>query len=173
LVAAGFGGEWTARYGCRAHSCIKEDVMFDQELEARVRAMLDREEIRGLTELYCHYVWQKDMRIVDLFSDDGVFTTDPQDPGRAARGREALFAEYRRILEGEAPPLPFIHNHVIEFADDEHATGWCYLDVRTVRDGQRAFGVAFYNDVYVKIAGEWKFAERRVNFVQSTVVPVT
>jgi len=65
------------------------------------------------------------MRIVDLFTRDGVF-------GESA-GRDALVKAYQATFERAATvlgPLPFIHNHVIEFDGPDRATGRCYLDLR-------------------------------------------
>src|SRR5262245_55668726 len=100
--------------------------MVSAGMEARLQELLDRDEIRQLTETYCHYVWQKDIRIVDLFTDDGAFTTDRNNPDRRSEGRAALLETYGRIMESGGPH-PFIHNHVIEFQGPDNATGFCYL----------------------------------------------
>jgi hypothetical protein len=130
----------------------------------KLQAMLDREEIRQLTESYCHYVWQKDSAIADLFTEDGAFVGNAKRPETAVRGREALKAEYARILD-RTGPKPFIHNHVITFEGPDRATGFCYLDVRIVIEGQPQNRLAYYNDTYLRVDGAWRFKERVCNWV--------
>ena len=57
-------------------------------------------------------------------------------------------------------PRPYIHNHVIDLLDAETATGRCYLDLRSAKNGFEWLGAGFYEDGYVKQNGQWKFRER-------------
>lgn len=60
---------------------------------------------------------------------------------------------------------------VVEFQDDDHATGTCYALAHLVneKDGSdelTTHGVRYY-DKYVKVNGKWKIAEREQYFVFS------
>jgi hypothetical protein len=57
---------------------------------------------------------------------------------------------------------PFFTNHYIEFIDKTRARGWCWLDNRAVRDGASLIGCGKIYDEYQSVAGQWRFASRRV-----------
>ena len=130
--------------------------------EASIQEVIDREAIRTLPVRYCHCVWQKDVDgWANLFSEDGAISaTDPSLPG--AQGREALRKMISSGLD-TSKPRPFIHNHVVELLGPDRAKGTCYVEVRLLRDGKKHYMTGWYDDEYVKIAGEWKFKSRRIN----------
>jgi ketosteroid isomerase-like protein len=129
--------------------------------DALVRRLADLEAIRDLACRYAHCVWQKDVSgAVDLFTEDGEMNTGDRPP---IVGRAALLESYKGML-GEAAFQPFVHNHVIELNGDA-ATGTCYLDLRAVNDGQSMIGAGYYEDVYVRVDGAWKFRSRKLNLV--------
>jgi hypothetical protein len=121
--------------------------------EGALRAVIDREEIRELGLLYCHYMWTKDMQVVDLYTEDGRF-------GDRA-GQTALNEMYSSIFQGTAYPHPYAHNHVVEFDGAEHATGVCYNDLRYLDDGVMRIISGFWKDEYVRVNGAWKFKVRQ------------
>lgn len=121
--------------------------------EGALRALLDREEIRELGLKYCHYMWQKDMRVVDLYTEDGRY-------GDRASGRSALIDFYTGAFENVAYPHPYAHNHVVEFDGPDHATGVCYNDLRFLDDGVMRIIAGFWADEYVSVDGAWKFKSR-------------
>jgi ketosteroid isomerase-like protein len=126
-----------------------------------VHRLADLEEIRELARRYAHYVWQQDAAgAVDLFTVDGEMHTGDRPP---IVGRAALAEMYRGTLS-EGKFQPFVHNHVVELNGDA-ATGTCYLDLRAVHDGQSMIGAGYYEDVYVRVDGVWKFRSRRLNLL--------
>jgi len=135
--------------------------MREMSTDALVRRLADLEAIRDLACRYAHCVWQKDVSgAVDLFTEDGEMNTGDRPP---IVGRAALLESYKGML-GEAAFQPFVHNHVIELNGDA-ATGTCYLDLRAVNDGQSMIGAGYYEDVYVRVDGAWKFRSRKLNLV--------
>jgi len=127
------------------------------DLNARLQALLDREEIRDLVCRYAHLVWQnRPLDTVGLFAEDGVM--DMGADGGRIEGRAALGAVYSRQV-GEMILHPFVHNHVIEL-DGERASGFAYLDLRCVREGQSLIGSGHYLDRYVRERGRWRFSYR-------------
>ncbi len=133
--------------------------MTTASIDSIVHEMRDRELIRDLPQLYCHYVWQGDVeRLVNLFTQDAWFE-DGRHP--RAQGRENLRKLYTEAMK-ELEPRPFIHNHVIELKGPDRATGNCYLDLRATRDGESLIAAAYYDDEYVKVGDEWKFKSRKM-----------
>ena len=106
-------------------------------MQEDIRRLMDLEAIRDLARRYAHCVWIKD-------------------PAGAA----ALIAVYRNAF-GQSDFQPFVHNHVIELADDR-ATGVCYLDLRAAIDGRSMIGAGYYHDVYIRRPDGWKFKSRQL-----------
>lgn len=119
----------------------------------QLQLLIDRLALRDLVDRYVHYIWEKDLRIVDLFSDDGEFG--------GAVGRDELLARFREVFEGVGNPHPFATNQVVDFDGPDHALGSVYLDVRlTSPEGRSMIGASQYNDEYVRVNGEWRFKRR-------------
>ena len=135
-------------------------------IEQELQALLDREAIRELPVLYCHYVWKNDVAgIVGLFSEDGVF--DAPGLGRVT-GRTQLQAAYERALKGLAPK-PFIHNHVVTLEAPDRATGNCYVELRALNQPEAGTITGYYDDVYVKENGRWRFRERKATLLSEAL----
>jgi len=124
--------------------------------ERRLRAMLDRDEIRELAIRYAHGVWRKDVTAVAaLFTADGEMDAGT---GEVMRGRDAIRATYERTFAAD-DFFPTVHNHVVELGGDE-ARGWCDLELRAVMGGTRMSGFGSYADRYVRTPDGWKFRSR-------------
>ena len=91
---------------------------------------------------------------MDLFCEDGSFCT----ADRTTEGREALTRFYSRIAE--QPPIPFIQNHVLDRLEGDDAEGRCSAEIRMVQNGEAVTTAGWYEDVYRRIDGRWKFASR-------------
>ncbi|MCZ7530098.1 MAG: nuclear transport factor 2 family protein [Acidimicrobiia bacterium] len=126
--------------------------------ETVLRELADREAIRDLPRRYAHHVWHKDIAaIVDLFAEDATMDT-PDLP--TIRGTQALLEGFEEMLADD-DFHPFVHNHVIDL-DGDVAGGTCYLDLRATVNGRNLLSSGFYDDRYVRVAGEWKFQSRKV-----------
>jgi uncharacterized protein (TIGR02246 family) len=124
--------------------------------------LLDIEAIRDLARRYAHCVWQRDADgAVALFTEDGVMDTGD---GQLLVGRESLRQTYAAIF-AKQELRPFVHNHVID-VQGERATGACYLDLRAVVEGTFMTGQGWYDDIYVRDAGVWRFASRRLHMLR-------
>ena len=135
-------------------------------LERELQALLDREAIRELPVLYCHYVWKNDVEgIVGLFSAEGVF--DAPGLGRVT-GHARLREAYARALQGLAPK-PFIHNHVVTLEGPDRATGACYVELRALNQPEAGTIAGFYDDLYVRENGRWRFGERKATLLSEAL----
>ncbi len=132
----------------------------DERLD-RLAVLESMEEIRNLARKYAHFVWQGDVpSAIDMFTEDGEMNTGERPP---IVGKEKLLQVYGEML-GQAMLHPFVHNHVIDLAEDgESATGVCYLDLRATTAAGSVMGSGFYNDRYQRVDGVWKFRSRQLN----------
>lgn len=130
------------------------------DTNTRLQELLDREAIRELPARYCHCVWQQDVpAIVNLFSEDGSIRMGSDQP--PVRGHAELRKMYEQALNDLAP-RPFIHNHVIELQGPDRAIGTCYVEICGVRDSESIVAAGYYDDVYRKVDGAWRFQSRDV-----------
>lgn len=129
--------------------------------EELVRELADREAIRDLPVRYCDYLWRNDVKgYLSLFTDDGTFFAKDVENEVTARGG----AELKRMFENavrEVQPRHFTHTHVINLLNGQSATGRCYVELRSGKVGLDWIGSGYYEDEYVKVGEEWKFACRR------------
>lgn len=131
-------------------------------IDPLMQQLLDREAIRDLPVIYCHYVWQNDVEaMVNLFTEDGCLQTsgDPRLQRVEERGRANLRKKYHELLNA-LQPRPFIHNHVIQQTGPNSAKGTCYQEVRANVDGKSWIGAGHYDDEYAKVGDTWKFRSR-------------
>ena len=125
----------------------------------QLQCLLDRDAIRDLVRRYAHLVWQnRPLETVALFAEDGIM--DLGTDGGQIQGQAALRAVYSQKI-GDIVLYPFVHNHVIDL-DGDRASGFAYLDLRCVREGQSLTGSGYYQDRYVREAEAWKFQYRKL-----------
>lgn len=131
-----------------------------------VRELADREAIRELVVSYAECVWFKDAAGAGkLFAEECVM--DPG-TGQVLRGRDELVASYTRAF-AENDFMPFVSNHLVEL-DRDRARGTCRLDLRATMNGTAMIGAGHYEDEYVRLDGEWRFASRRLRM--AFLVPI-
>ena len=128
-------------------------------LEDRIRLLEDREAIREVTASYCRYaVAGKAEEIAALFTRDGIMESGDI----RVRGQAALLDLYRATFR-DLLPVPYVHDHVIELAGDR-ATGYSGVEVRMVENGEAVTAAGYYDDVFEREDGIWKFAHRKLFF---------
>ena len=128
----------------------------------------DRLAIRELVEAYAHCADRRDAKgQVALFIPDTHFVVymnakDPT-PSQELHSREAL-APVFADLNKYATTMHFLGQSTILSLSGNRATGEAYTLAHhlTVEDGKRRLMIAAlrYSDQFVKIDGEWLFAER-------------
>ncbi len=126
-----------------------------------IQELSDREAIRDLPVRYCDCVWRGDLEgLVNLFSENGVFTVKGREREATTRGRPELRKMYETALT-DLTPRPYIHNHVVDLRGKNKASGRCYVELRNAAKQMEWIGTGFYEDEYEKVGDSWKFATRR------------
>lgn len=137
----------------------------NEELKARqeLKALVDNyatESDRNNQDYYVN-VFTKDCHVRVYFNNQlGMDLTNVEDLIRAYKGFGAAKESFH--MNGQ---------QVVEFQDDEHATGTCYALAHLVNEKDGAdiltvHGVRYY-DKYLKIDGNWRISERDQYFVFS------
>lgn len=142
------------------HAQTNADHSNIDKIRDNVRDLLDREAIRDLPIIYCHYVWKKNIDgIVDQFTPDGELIL-PENLGNGAKGTEALRSFYTKSIDS-ADPRPFVHNHYVTLLGDNKAKGFVYAELKYGSQGFKTALIGVYEDDYVKIGGTWKLKRRK------------
>ena len=127
-----------------------------------VHELADREAIRELPMRYCDCLYRDDLEgLVNLFTENGAFIVRDRENEVATHGQARLKKMYKKLL-GEAQPRPLVHSHVIELRSAKSATGRCYVELRGAKLELEHLGSGCYEDEYVKVGEQWKFASRRL-----------
>jgi hypothetical protein len=130
--------------------------------EKALSELLEREQIRELATRYSIAADSQDF-------DSLVLLFDPEvDNGRLGKGRAATKLYYEQLLGGMADGavLHYVANHQIDFVDDTHAIGICYVRAVAGMEGRWSDVAAVYVDDYVKRDGSWFFARRKPSDLQ-------
>ncbi|SRR5579883_1473971 len=135
--------------------------MAEKSIDQLVAEMYDREAIRELPRLYCHYLWIQDpVKMADLFTEDATICIEGMED-YAISGRDKLAKVFRRVNARYASQ-PFIHNHIVNLEGPDRATGYAYYEILE-QGGAAYLAAGYYRDVYRKVDGEWKFESRKVH----------
>jgi hypothetical protein len=116
-----------------------------------------REEIRELAARHSFAVDTRDFdALTELFAPD-------VDNGRYGVGRDGTRRYFESLMANasDASVIHSIGNHQIDFVDDEHAYGVCYVRVVSGSGEEWSETAGCYVDDYVKRDGSWFIWQRR------------
>jgi ketosteroid isomerase-like protein len=116
-------------------------------------------EIQQLAHRYAVYLDARDLDgLVALYVPDVRVT-------RESSGRGALRADFDRSLRAVGATFLQVGNHVVDFADDAHASGVVYTRGEIQDGGPESsrwiIHAIQYHDRYEKRDGRWLFARRK------------
>jgi hypothetical protein len=135
-------------------------------VEARLRRLEDKDEIRELAISYGIYVDGRDApRLRALFTDDARFRT--ANGVFDSQGGDNLVALLVGREDVAKASLHVQHGHVIDLDADnpDRATGMVYTHAEVVLHAKKMNVSALrYDDEYHRIDGQWRFAERCIKF---------
>jgi hypothetical protein len=127
----------------------------DETVESRVARLESVEEIRQLVARYAFALDGRDVAtLVSLFVPD-VEVHD----GRT--GREALAEWFDPVLRPYRTTFHLLGNHIIDFVDEDHATGALYCRPEHEVDDLWIVMPVVYDDRYERREGHWYFKSRR------------
>ena len=132
------------------------------------RVIADELAIGQLVARYPFYVDDGDIdALVASFVEDGRLWSDGLFDARGAH-------DLRSWLMGHLPTVPFsnhvVHQHVINLdaTEPDRATGLVAGHAELQRGGVGEVLAMRYHDVYRRVAGVWKFGERRIEHLYRT-----
>lgn len=141
-------------------------------MDIKLKALLDREEIRALRTLYAHHLDSNNIAALDqVFSADAVVqvTVGNMHGIDAIRtGLAEAFTLFDRDKQGRYPFMHAIVNHWIQLTGPDTAQGRCYLiDFETASkpDPNPLLLLGLYADQYQRIDGEWRITHTRLEVV--------
>ncbi|MFP8967761.1 nuclear transport factor 2 family protein [Pokkaliibacter sp. CJK22405] len=141
-------------------------------MNARLDALIDREEIRELRVRYSHCLDSGNMdELGQIFAPDAqvevtVGKMEGIDAIRA--GLEDAFALFDRDERGYYPFMHAVSNHSIQLTGPDTAVGRCYLiDFETASkpDPNPLLLLGLYVDEYQRIEGAWRITHSRLDVV--------
>jgi ketosteroid isomerase-like protein len=124
-----------------------------------VERLLAIVEIQQLAYRYAVHLDARDLdKLVALYVPDVRV-------GERARGRDALREDFDRSLRTVGVTFLQVGNHVIDFADDTHASGVVYTRGEIQDGGPESrrwiIHAIQYHDRYERLDGRWLFARRK------------
>ncbi|MGW5147163.1 nuclear transport factor 2 family protein [Rhodococcus koreensis] len=133
------------------------------DIETRLRKLEDRAELHDLAVRYFLASDFDDLDVIaDSFSVDGTFSTGGF-PG--ASGGAGIAEMIRQARESFGTTIHTPNYVLVDFVDDDHATGVVGAHLEIATGGTTVFGAVRYEDEYVRVDGRWKFASRNMRTV--------
>jgi len=123
----------------------------------RLRRLADRLDLLELVHRYC-LCSDNDRyeELGELFADDIDFA--------GTSGRDEVVAALRRTRAGFGHTIHTPHGLVLDWVDDDHATGIVPTHAELVVAGVPMVCAMRYHDEYVRERGTWRFARRRIRY---------
>ena len=131
--------------------------MEPDDVSRRLRRLEDRAELRELTVRYCLAVDDSDWDALL-----GLFAPDAEMAGQV--GPENVVGILRSIRSGYGRTIHTAQGQVLEFSDDDHASGIVPSRGELAIGGQTVLCAMRYLDHYVRVDGKWLFASRTLRF---------
>ena len=120
----------------------------------------DDRAIRNLVASYCHAIAEKDDKAwADTWAEEAEWVL----LGQTVRGREAIFAHYKRLVSGVRWVVQQATDGIIELQGDRARGRWQVLEFLQGASGAGGQNIARYRDAYVRCSdGRWRFGRREL-----------
>lgn len=141
-------------------------MSLDTSLESRIARLEDRNSIQELGVLYGFIMDERDEEgIRQIFCEDATLRS--QDGVFAANGLEEIVSTYLGRFASLGPTNHFSHGHVIRLdeADPDRATGLLSSHAEVSRNGVAMQVALRYKDIYRRVDGRWRFADRLMSYM--------
>ena len=114
--------------------------------------------IAGLVHLYADAVCRQDAeQWASCWAEDGEWVLDAE---RLVRGRGAIVAQWTSEMAKYAAVLQLVTNGDASVDGDESTGRWYIHEHNRRSDGTNAILIAYYDDAYGRINGDWLFTRR-------------
>jgi hypothetical protein len=128
------------------------------DLACALRRLQDRQELRDLTLRYCRAIDDSDWTALRrMFADRAGIAGTP--------GGDETVDQLRSIRSTYGRTIHTAHGQLVEFTDDDHATGMVPSHAELDIKGETVICAMRYYDDYVREADGWRFARRQIKFV--------
>lgn len=127
-------------------------------MNAVSNAPTSRESIAGLVHRYADAVVHRDQ--TQWASTWAPNATWHLGPGRSVEGREAIVDLWVKAMGGFAAVVQMVNSGEVHVDGDEASGRWYINEHFCRRDGVKGLLLAYYDDSYVNIDGQWLFASR-------------
>ncbi|WP_425407891.1 nuclear transport factor 2 family protein [Hyphococcus sp.] len=133
------------------------------DIEARLKRLEDREDIRALAARYTFVVDNRDIEgIASCFAEHARFRS--KDGVMNARGHNEIMDQFRGRFSVLGPGAHYSHDHVVWFEDDDVACGLMSAHAELIRNGKPMIASLRYEDQYIRDKSRWVFADRLLSF---------
>jgi hypothetical protein len=134
------------------------------DLARTLRRLEDRQELRDLTLRYCRAIDDSDWTALrGLFADQAEV--------HGAPGGDETVDQLRSIRSTYGRTIHTAHGQLVEFTDDDHATGLVSAHAELDIKGETVVCAMRYYDDYVREAAGWRFARRQIKVVYALPWP--
>ena len=117
-----------------------------------------REAIAGLVHRYADAVVRRDpAQWSACWAEDATWHLGP---GRSVAGREAIAELWVKAMGGFAAVVQVVNNGAVRVDGDAAAGRWYINEHFSRANGAAGMLLAYYDDTYTRVAGEWLFASR-------------
>jgi hypothetical protein len=125
------------------------------DLESRIARLEAIQAIQQLKSLALFYADRKDAKgLADLFTEDGILIGAFQ----KHEGREMI----EKNIQFWPFAVHYVMNPIIKL-DGDRATGlWYWLRPQITHEGEAYWAAGWYDDVYARFDGEWKFKSVKI-----------
>ena len=134
------------------------------DLTRALRRLQDRQELRDLTLRYCRAIDDSDWAALRRMFADRAGIAD-------APGGDETVDQLRAIRSTYGRTIHTAHGQLVEFTDDDHATGMVPSHAELDIKGETVVCAMRYYDDYVREADGWRFARRQIKFVYALPWP--
>jgi uncharacterized protein (TIGR02246 family) len=120
----------------------------------------DDRAIRDLVSTYCHAIVERDDPAwASTWAEDAEWVV----LGSTVRGRDAIFAHYRKLVSGVRWVIQHANNGIIEVEGAFARGRWQVVEFYQGAGGGGGVNLARYRDDYVRGADDkWRFARREL-----------
>ena len=120
--------------------------------------------IRRLVTQYADAVAQNDGEAwIETWAEDGSWIIG----GNPNQGHEKLLATWRTLMGLFEMVIQLPQQGLLELVGDEATGSWIVVELGRGKDGEPRLVLGSYRDSYRRVAGSWKFSQRRLEFIYS------